>query len=45
MLFNGDWGPAIKFAAQCMNTKVTNAQVATIKNVIQHESGGSEDSG
>lgn len=39
---NGDWGPAIKFAAQCMNTKVTNAQVATIKNVIQHESGGSE---
>ncbi len=39
---NGDWGPAIKFAAKCMKTSVSDAEVSTIKDVIQHESNGSE---
>ncbi|QHM59382.1 hypothetical protein C7M46_00025 [Pediococcus pentosaceus] len=39
---NGDWGPAIKFAAKCMKTSVSDAEVSTIKDVIKHESNGSE---
>lgn len=39
---NGDWGPAIKFAAKCMKTSVSDAQVNIIKGVIKHESNGSE---
>lgn len=39
---NGDWGPAIKFAAKCMKTSVSDTEVSTIKNVIKHESNGSE---
>ena len=39
---NGDWGPAIKFAAKCMKTSVSDAEVTIIKGVIKHESNGSE---
>lgn len=39
---NGDWGPAIRHASDLMNANVTDEEVAHIKNVIQHESGGSE---
>lgn len=39
---NGDWGPAIKHASDLMNANATDEEVAHIKNVIQHESGGSE---
>lgn len=39
---DGDWGPAIKFAAKCMKTSVSDAEVSTIKDVIKHESNGSE---
>ncbi|MBF7131089.1 phage tail protein [Pediococcus pentosaceus] len=39
---NGDWGPSIKFAAKCMKTSVSDAEVSTIKDVIRHESNGSE---
>lgn len=39
---NGDWGPAIKFAAKCMKTSVSDEEVTIIKGVIKHESNGSE---
>ncbi|MBF7112586.1 phage tail protein [Pediococcus pentosaceus] len=39
---NGDWGPAIRFGAQCMKVNITDALVSLFKNVIKHESGGSE---
>lgn len=39
---NGDWGPAIKFGAKCMKVDITDTQVALFKDVIKHESGGSE---
>ncbi|MEM1455684.1 phage tail protein [Pediococcus pentosaceus] len=39
---NGDWGPAIKFGAKCMKVDITDTQVADFKEVIKHESGGSE---
>lgn len=39
---NGDWGPAIKHASDLMNANATDEEIAHIKNVIQHESGGSE---
>ena len=39
---NGDWGPAIRFGAQCMKVDITDAQVALFKDVIKHESQGSE---
>lgn len=39
---NGDWGPAIKFAAKCMKTSVSDDEVNIIKDVIKHESNGSE---
>lgn len=39
---NGDWGPAIRFGAKCMKVDITDTQVALFKDVIKHESGGSE---
>ena len=39
---NGDWGPAIKHAAQLMNIELTSTDLQNIKNMIQGESGGSE---
>lgn len=39
---NGDWGPAIRFGAQCMKVNITDALVSLFKDVIKHESGGSE---
>ncbi|KAF0422165.1 phage tail protein [Pediococcus pentosaceus] len=39
---NGDWGPAIRYAAKLMGVKISDANVNKIKDLIQHESGGSE---
>lgn len=39
---NGDWGPAIKHAAQLMNVTLQGNDLQNIKNMIQGESGGSE---
>lgn len=39
---NGDWGPAIRYAAKLMGVNVTDEYVKKIKRMIQGESGGSE---
>lgn len=39
---NGDWGPAIRFAAKLMGVNITDEYVGKIKRMIQGESGGSE---
>ena len=39
---NGDWGPAIRYAAKLMGVNVTDEYVEKIKRMIQGESGGSE---
>ena len=39
---NGDWGPAIRYAAKLMGVNITDEYVEKIKRMIQGESGGSE---
>ena len=39
---NGDWGPAIRYAAKLMGVNVTDEYVEKIKRMIQGESSGSE---
>lgn len=39
---NGDWGPAIRYAAKLMGVNITDEYVEKIKRMIQGESSGSE---
>ncbi|MDB8858804.1 phage tail protein [Pediococcus acidilactici] len=38
----GDWGPAIRYAAKLMGINISDSDVNRVKELIQHESGGSE---